>query len=38
MFDVASAQSGAVVTIATSNDENHPASTIIDGYHLELNI
>lgn len=31
MFDVASSQSGAVVSIATSNDENFPASTVIDG-------
>lgn len=32
MFDVAAAQSGTVVSLATSNDEDHPASTIIDGY------
>ncbi len=31
MIDVAAASTGAVVSIATSNDENHPASNIIDG-------
>ena len=25
-------QSGAFVSIAISNDENHPASNVIDGY------
>jgi hypothetical protein len=36
MFDVASVQTGTIVSIATSNDENHPASNIIDGYVIYL--
>ena len=30
MLDVATTQAGAFISIATSNDENHPASNIID--------
>jgi heat shock protein beta-11 len=31
MFDLASSKTGAFVSCATSNDEDHPASNIIDG-------
>lgn len=31
MLDMPLVQSGCFVSMATSNDENHPASNIIDG-------
>jgi hypothetical protein len=31
MLDMPLAQSGCFVSMATSNDENHPASNVIDG-------
>lgn len=34
MLDMPLAQSGAIVSVAISNDENHPASNVIDGLKI----
>ena len=32
MYDTPLIQHGAIVTMATANDEDHPASNVIDGH------
>ena len=34
MLDMPLAQAGAIVSLALSNDEDHPGSNVIDGYIL----
>lgn len=37
MMDLPLVQVGAFVSVALSNDEDHPGSNVIDGYALFLN-
>ncbi len=34
MLDMPLSQIGAIVSMATANDEDHPASNVIDGYAI----
>lgn len=37
MLDMPLAQAGAIVSLALSNDEDHPGSNVIDGYKKVIN-